>query len=177
MKRVILGILAAVLVLGGGLMTSASAESGSVETPSGDAPARIDITRFSVENDDRWVYMKVDVRNLRQKGKFNFHYWMGSGGTPSPRSALIVVRQEDKHTLGRFFACGREDCRPTPCPRLRVSWRPLDDVVRIAVPQRCFPRRASHPDAPPPPSGRFFVWSRLGDAIDDPEGQLALQRG
>jgi hypothetical protein len=177
MRRVILGIVAAVLVLGGGLMTPASAESGSMSTPKGDAPAKIDITRFSVDNDRRWVYMKVDVRNLRQKGKFNFHYWMGNGGTPPPRSALVVVRQEDKHTLGRFFSCGLEDCSPAPCPRLRVSWRPAEDVVRIAVPQRCFPRPADNPDGPPPSSGRFYAWSSLGDAVDDTDGLLALRRG
>lgn len=177
MRRVILGILAAVLVLGGGLMTSASAESGSVATPQGDAPARIDITKFSVDNGERWFTMKVEVRNLRQKGKFNFHYWMGNGGNPPPRSAIVVVHRVDGETKARFLECGLEDCSPEPCPRLRASWRPLDDVVRIAAPQRCFPRPADNPDAPPPPSGRFFVWSLLGDATDSPDATITLDRG
>lgn len=176
MRRLILAILAAGLVLGGGLMP-ASAESGSLTTPSGDAPAKIDITKFSVDNGARWFTMKVKVRNLRQKGKFHFHYWMGTGGNPPPRSAIVVVHRVDGATKARFLECGIEDCSPTPCARLRASWRPADDVVRIAAPQRCFPRPARNPDAPPPPSGRFFAWSLLGDEVDDEVDLLALQRG
>lgn len=176
MRRVLLGVLGAFLAVGVGL-APASAESGSVATPQGDAPAKVDITRLTVDNGQRWVTMRVDVRNLRQKGKFGFHYWMGTGGAPPPRSALVMVHRVDGETKARFFGCGLEDCTPDPCSRLRATWRPLADVVRIGFPQRCFPRPAHNPDAPPPPSGRFFAWSRLGDVGDSPNTILTLDRG
>ncbi|RHW24707.1 hypothetical protein D0Z08_23600 [Nocardioides immobilis] len=176
MRRAVLTILAALLVLGGAA-TPAGAESGSLDHPSGDAPAKIDLTRLSVENGNRWFTMRVDVRNLRQKGKFNFHYW---GGTASPpaRSVLIIVHRVDGETRARFLSCGREDCAPDPCARMRVAWRSADDFIRVSAPQRCFPRPRNDPDAPAPAMGRFFAWSRLGDgASDTAGGLLALQRG
>ncbi|KAA1426663.1 hypothetical protein [Nocardioides antri] len=176
MKRVLLAIAAATLVLGG-TATPAAAESGSVSDPSGDAPARIDITRLKVDNDKRWFTMRVDVQDLRQKGIFHFHYWRGTSGVPM-QSLIVVVKRIDGETRARFFACGFEDCRPETCPRLRARWRSDTDFVRISAPQRCYPRPRTRPDAPPPAAGQFFVYSRLGKgAVDDHEEQVELQRG
>lgn len=176
MKRTILAIVVGLLLFGG-TMAPASAESGTLDDPSGDAPARIDLTRLEVDNGNRWFTMRVGVRNLRQQGRFGFHYW-GGNGTPPPRSVLIVVRRVEGTTKARFLRCGRDDCAPAPCPRMRVAWRTGQDYVRVSAPQACFPRPRNNPDAPAPARGLFFSWSQLGErTYDDTPGHLVLDRG
>jgi hypothetical protein len=175
MRRVVLFLTAFALALVGPI-SSASAERGVQDAPDGNAPARIDITRFTVDNGQRWFTMKVDVRNLREKGKFEFSYWRGvDGPTPSMRSLIIAVHRVDGETRARFFSCGFEDCIVGSCPRLRASWRSDVDVVRVSAPQRCFP--VADPDTPPPAGGRFFTNSQMGDESDTDVEQLALVRG
>jgi len=175
MRRVVLFVTAVVLALVGPI-SSASAERGVQDAPDGDAPARIDITRFTVDNDQRWFTMKVDVRNLREKGKFEFSYWRGvDGPTPSMRSLIITAHRVDGETRARFYSCGFEDCIVGSCPRLRVSWRSDLDFVRVSAPQRCFP--VADPDTPLPAGGRFSTYSHLGHEADNEVDQLALVRG
>lgn len=175
MRRVVLFVTAVMLALVGSV-SSASAERGVEDAPDGDAPARIDITRFTVDNGQRWFTMRADVRNLRQKGKFEFSYWRGvDGPTPSSRSLIITVHRVDGETRARFFSCGFEDCIVGSCPRLRAAWRSDLDFVRVSAPQRCFP--VADPDTPLPAGGRFFTYSHMGDAVDDEVDQLALVRG
>lgn len=176
MRRLVLAILAGFLVLGG-TAAPAAAESGSVSDPSGDAPSRIDITRLKVDNDKRWFTARVDVRDLRQKGKFDFYYWRGTGGLPM-QSLIVRVHRVDGETRARFWTCGTEDCTIGSCPRLRARWSSARDFVRISAPQRCYPRPRTRPDAPPPAAGQFFAYSRLGeDTTDELEDPVELQRG
>ena len=54
MRRMILGLVAAALVVLG-TATTASAETGSKSDPSGDAASRIDLTKLTVKNGDHRV--------------------------------------------------------------------------------------------------------------------------
>ncbi|KAA1416763.1 hypothetical protein F0U44_16330 [Nocardioides humilatus] len=157
---------------------NAVAESGSLADPAGDAPERIDVTRLTVTNGDHWFTMRADVAELRQKGEFTFNYWRGASGGHLVASLLVVVDRVDGETRGRFYDCGWKDCVRAPCPRLEVKWRALKDFVWITAPQRCFPPPRTHPDAPPPAGGRFFVSGRIGDVYDSvDDAPLALERG
>lgn len=176
MRRAGLALLAALVVTA--LPATASAETGHKSDPSGDAPARIDIKRFEVRNATHRFTARADVRNLRQKGTLTFEYWRGTTGSPPMQSLLVVVDRVDGATRGRFFTCGFEDCAPAHCAGLRSVWRAGQDFVRISAPQRCYPTPRTHPHAPPPAAGRFFVWSGLGKASDHIQGDpLALSRG
>lgn len=175
MRRAVLTFLTALLVLGGA-MSPASAETGSVTDPSGDGPAVVDITRLTVRNGNHRFTMRVKVRDLRQRGTFGFHYWGGASATPPARSALVVVRRVDGETKASFLACDREECHPARCRATRVEWRPARDVVEVSVRQRCYPRPPRNPDAPAPAVGRFFAEGVLGEEYDSTD-LLTLQRG
>ena len=170
--------LALGLVMSGGLAAApASAESGSVEFERGDAPSRIDLTAMEVKNADKRFTVTLEVRNLRerQRGFFFAHYWRHNGDTPPARSLFIQVRQRDGVAKARFFACGAEDCAAAKCSGPRVRWDHRADEIVMSAPQRCYPR----PDgAPAPRSGRFFAYSALDrHTVDDPQGDLVLERG
>jgi hypothetical protein len=154
----------------------ASAERGSQAYPRGSAPAAIDITRLTVHNGGTRFMMRVDVRDLGERGTFHFHYWSGRRPSPSKRSLLIVVRQVEGDAAARLLACNREECFPEPCRGLRSTWAVQADVVRVSAPQHCFPR--ANPGADPPRQGRFFAWSETGRHVDpNPPSALRLARG
>ena len=176
MRRVILGILAAGLVLGGGI-PSASADTGSKSDPSGDASRQIDITRLTVTNGDQRVVMRIKVRDLRKRGVFNVHYWGGTTGTPPARSAIVSTRLVDGERVVEYLTCGREDCQQVRCRGMRLDWRPVADVIVMSTPQRCYPRPRSNPDAPAPAVGRFFAEAEFSEDIDSTNGLLSVQRG
>ena len=175
MKRAILAAAASALVLAGSA-TTASAESGSLADPRGDAPEVFDITRFSVTNGDRRWTAEVKVRELRQRGQFSFHYWPATGGSPPPRSVRVNVQRVDGDTKVRFLACNDQECFPEPCGGIDGHWRHQRDIVEITVPQRCFPRPPGNPSAPPPAAGRFFAAGSIGSDYDGTDS-LRLDRG
>lgn len=158
-----------------GTMSPAAAERGSKRYERGDAPAVIDITRLTVNNGEDRFAMRVDVRDLGERGRFSFHYWGGRRAAPPARSVLITVRRVDGDTHVRFLGCDREECTPVACDGLRARWRPVADVVRVSAPQQCYPRR--DPEAGPPDVGRFFAWSKTATDEDPGSGLLRLDRG
>jgi hypothetical protein len=176
LRRVILGILAAGLVLGSGV-PSASADTGSKSDPSGDASRQVDITRLTVTNGDQRVVMRIKVRDLRRRGVFNVHYWGGTTGTPPARSAIVSTRLVDGERVVEYLACGRDDCQQVRCRGMRLDWRPVADVVVMSAPQRCYPRPRNNPDATAPAVGRFFAEAEFSEDIDSTNGLLTVQRG
>lgn len=176
MRRMILGLVAAALLVLG-TATTASAETGSKTDPSHDAAARIDLTKFTVKNGDHRVHFKVLVRDLRQRGSFSFHYWGGTHGQPPARSAIVSVRLKGGEPKARFFACDTEQCPKEPCAGLRATWDQETNVVTASLPQRCYPRPASNPDAPAPSAGRFFAYGSMDDVFDQLDGKIRLDRG
>jgi len=151
-------------------MPPAGAEAGSKPYARGDAPAAIDITRLVVNNGERRFTMRVAVRDLGQRGSFNFHYWGGRRGTPPANSVLVVVRRVDGDTRARLLVCGREDCVRDACGSLRAEWHPRTDLVEVSARQRCYP------GADVPDRGRFFAWSRIGTAEDAGSSSFLLER-
>ena len=176
MRRTILGLMAAALLILG-QATSASAETGSKNDPSHDAAARIDLTKFTVTNGNHRVHFKVKVRDLRQRGEFSFHYWGGTHGQPPARSAVVTVRLKDGEPKASFFSCNTEECPKEPCQGLRAAWNQETDVVTASLPQRCYPRPPSNPDAPAPSVARFFAFGSLDEIFDELSGHLTLDRG
>lgn len=177
MRRMILGLVAAALLVLG-TATTASAETGSKNDPSQDAAARIDLTKLTVKNGDHRVNFKVKVRNLRQRGVFSFHYWGGTQGQPPARSAVVTVRLKDGAPKARFFACDTEQCPKEPCQGLRATWDQEKNAVTASLPQRCYPRPASDPEAPAPSVGRFFAFGSMDEVFDEINGSpLRLDRG
>ncbi len=177
MRRIILGLVAAALVVLGSA-TTAMAETGSKSDPSHDAAARIDLTKLTVKNGDKRVSFKVKVRDLRERGSFSFHYWGGTQGTPPARSAVVTVRLKDGAVKARYFECDTEQCPKAPCQGLRATWDKKKDVVTASLPQRCYPRPPANPDAPAPAVGRFFAYGSMDEVYDETPGQpLRLDRG
>lgn len=180
MRRAVLALVCGILLLGGAVMPAA-AESGSIADPSGDLPPRIDITRLDVENGNRWFSMRVKVLDLAQRGRFRFTYEAGRReyGERPHRGAMIVVHRVAGETRARFLGCSAEDCSSEPgegCPRMRATWSGENDVIRVAAPQKCLWWLQRHPDRTPPRAGTFHVYAELGDAGDSTE-LLVLDRG
>jgi len=177
MRRIILGLMAAALVVLGSA-TTAMAETGSKSDPSKDAAARIDLTKLTVKNGDKRVTFKVKVRDLRQRGSFSFHYWGGTQGTPPARSVVVSVRLKDGKPKASYFECNTEDCPKEPCQGLRATWDHKKNIVTASMPQRCYPRPPAHPDRPAPAVGRFFAYGSMDAIFDEMPGQpLRLDRG
>jgi len=161
-----LAILCGVLVLGAHV-APAVADNGSTTDERGDAPARIDITSLHVENGNRWFSMRIEVRNLRQKGTFELLYEAGrrEPSDPPHRGSMIIVHRVAGETRARLLGCSREDCSAEPgerCHRLRASWDPTNDVIRVAAPQRCLWWLQRHPEQSPPRTGMFDAYAYLG---------------
>lgn len=174
MKRALLAVAIWLLVLGGAV-TPATAESGSIDDPSGDLPDRIDVSRLDVENGKRWFTMRAKVVDLRAKrGEFNFYYFARThdDDPTNDRGVIISVDRVDGHTRARFYGCGWEDCDLDPCPRMQARWLKDKNVVRVAAPQRCLWWQAAPPDR-----GFFSVYSRLGRVWYDTTEDLVLERG
>jgi len=158
------------------LESPATARSGSMAYPVGDAPASVDITRLSVVNGVDRFSMRVEVRDLGERGYVDFHYWRGRRSTPPPRSLIVEVRYVDGQARARFLSCGREDCVRARCEGLSATWRPQADVVAISAPQSCYPRGPQ--DAGPVTVGRFFAGAGVGGDDDDGSSEpLLLTRG
>lgn len=155
----------------------ASADTGSDRYPRNDGiPASIDVVRLRVDNAGRRAVMTMTLRDLTRRGQMEFYYWRGGTATPPPQSVLVVVERKAGAVKATFTTCDTEVCLPEPCAGLRTAWRPAADIVRVSIPQRCYPR----PEGTPPPTvGRFFVGAELGDQLDPGNGgdPLRLRRG
>ena len=159
-----------------GTTSPAAAERGSQDYVRGNAPAGIDLTELAVRNTAKRFTMTVAVRDLGESGRFHFHYWSGRRPTPPKRSLIIVVRRVEGATSASFLSCGRDECFPDTCDKLRAEWDPAADVVEVSAPQRCYPR--ADPDADRPAQGRFHVWSERGRHVDEnPPPPLLLTCG
>lgn len=181
MRRLILSLVAGAMVILGAVAT-ASADTGSHNDARRDAPARVDVTKFHVENGDRWFSMRVEVRDLRQKGRFELFYESGRReyGERLHRGTLILVHRLAGVTRARFLGCSPEDCSAEPgenCPRLRASWDPEKDVIRVAAPQACIWWLQRNPDLAPPRRGTFHVYAHLGEGAGDSSDLVVVDRG
>ena len=179
MRRRAAIVAAAVVVVGLALLghpSSATAETGSLSSAGGDAPAAIDITRLSGDNGARRFSMQVQVRDLGTAGEFGFYYWGGRYQAPPAHSLLIKVTSVEGHASARFTICDREICLHHVCQGLHARWDAAVDRVSVSAPQRCYPRGGRDPVALN--TGRFHVEGILDDAYaPGPSEPLALNRG
>jgi len=75
---------------------------------------------------------------------------------------------------------GRVRGGPVPASTLvaRATWDQETNVVTASLPQRCYPRPASNPDAPAPADGRVFAYGSMDEIFDEIDGPpLTLDRG
>lgn len=179
MKRLILVLTAGALALFGLVLAAptAAGDDKVLSDPKFDAPARIDVTKFRVENRIHWFEMRVDVRDLRQRGEFNFIYERGGDGvTSNDPSVIIEVRRVDGKTKARLYPCGHEDCsEPTPCPKIRLAWRASRDFVRVEAPQKCL-WWTKKLGVEPPIRGTFSMYSATKGKVDSVP-DLVVKRG
>lgn len=181
MKQAILAVVLVVVALGAPAAPVA-ADTGGIADERRNAPARVDVTNLHVDNGNRWFSMRIKVRNLRQKGIFEFFYERGRReyGERPHRGSLIIVHRVDGETRSRYLGCSSEDCSAEPgekCHRLRASWSAANDVVRIAAPQACIWWLRRNPDQSPPRTGTFSVYAHLGDEPGDSTDLLVVDRG
>lgn len=138
--RISKAAVAATLVLGMvaplGLASPMHAASEVVTDPVGDAggPARLDVTRTAVNNDDRSVVARVAFAEDR-------HGVVIVSLDPRGDSGLRMVarKRADGSVRGRVLPGAFTDRGPVedvgPCRGLRVRW--ADDVARLAMPSTC----------------------------------------
>ena len=119
MKR--LATVVAAAMVAAGLMVlghpaPAAATAGSVVLPRGDAPAAIDITKFSVDNAERTSRFRCRSAISRERAA-------GSSSTTgravepdtAGRSLLIIVSSVGGHARTKFLTCDTEVCLPDKC--------------------------------------------------------------
>jgi len=142
----------------------AHADTGRHVDPSGDAPAIIDITAFSVRNDPDRVVMSVDVPGLRSRGGFAFEYSASRYG-----GLYVFVRENGPGPAVSARFCGEVTCHEVRCPGVRGSWSRQRHRVRVTIPQRCYPAALPQP-------GVFSATSGSKSDYDD-AGVLRVARG
>lgn len=169
MKKVGIALVAAVALIGGAVTTAApaSADTGAVTDPTGDAPRRIDIQELRVANNTGRVRATLEVRDLRARGTFTL-FWVSEDYQTGFRVRL--KRTEDGLTV-RFAYRPEIGWHATPCPDAEVSWAAQLDRITARVPQDCYPYDL-------PDFWIFGAYSRLGlgeDSLED--NTLQLDRG
>ena len=180
MKR-LTTLVSAVVVAAGltvlGHPAPAAATAGSVDLPHGDAPAAIDITKFSVDNAERTVLATGAGPQSREKGRQVRVLLLGGplNQTPPDRSLLIIREQRRWPRSDEVPQRDTEVCLPDKCLGLRAHWDEANDRVSVSAPQSCYPRGGRDPV--PLDTGRFFVGSLMGRASDDGPTNPQLTRG
>lgn len=113
----------------------ASAASLSFTDQRGDAPARFDLTRVTVQNTDVWLTVTTRLRDLKAAGTQVFGFTVG----PSRGSTTYMVysvRRPNGRVQNRLDAVANGDLLHLRC-RIRARWQPAREVIRVSVPRDC----------------------------------------
>jgi hypothetical protein len=114
-----------------GVQAAPSAATATKVDPTGDAPARFDITRVAYRNAQHRISVRVTVPGLRRKGSFGVEIGVASGLPVSyhvevkPRGAHGV----ETHVLG--FSGGPIRCH------VRAAWNTERGVASFSLPRTC----------------------------------------
>ena len=112
------------------------AASRTVNDTAGDAPARLDITRFTVRNTSTRIAAVIHVRNLRKTGIFQQRYYDST--FDSLLSYGVQVRRDRKgHLHVHAFRDDENGDNNIPCRGVRARWMVHRDRVTTSMPVRC----------------------------------------
>ena len=102
----------------------------------GDAPARLDITRFTVRNTSTRIAAVIHVRNLRKTGVFQQRYYDST--FDSLLSYGVQVRRDRKgHLHVHAFRDDENGDNNISCPGVRARWLIDRDRVTTSMPVGC----------------------------------------
>ena len=120
------------------LLTGAPAQAASrtVHDTAGDAPARLDITRFTVRNTSTRITAVIHVRNLRKTGVFQQRYY-DSTFDSEPSYGVQVHRDRKGHLHVHAFRDDENGDNNISCPGVRARWLIDRDRVTTSMPVGC----------------------------------------
>jgi hypothetical protein len=106
----------------------ALADTTTFKDPPGDAPARYDLTRITIENTTDAVTVHQRVRDLRGDRTQIF----GVSVSTHTNSYLVqTVRRKNGVVTNRFLSGDGSKCA------IRSRWRPARDTIRMRIPRDC----------------------------------------
>jgi hypothetical protein len=114
----------------------ADAAHRSVSDATGDAPARLDITRLTVSNTSDRIRALIHVRDLRRTGVFQQRYFDSTFDTLT--SYGVQVRR-DRHGVLHVHAFRDDENGDNVivCPGVRARWLRDRDRIFTSMPVRC----------------------------------------
>jgi len=118
------------------LVAPADAARRTVNDATGDAPARLDITRFTVRNTSERITAVIHVQNLRKTGFFQQRYYDST--FDSLLSYGVQVHRDRKGRLHvHAFRDDENGDNNISCPGIRAHWLIDRDVVTTSMPVSC----------------------------------------
>ena len=121
-------------------ITSAAPALGVVKVVTddrGDAPARFDITRATVNNGDNRLSGKVAVDNLRYGGEQYFSFTFSPRNSPDIFFTAFSKLHADNSLTNRLTVFNDiGEVHRIPC-NVTSIWRPENDIVKVSIPRDC----------------------------------------
>lgn len=120
------------------LVTVAPAQAAhrTVHDTQGDAPARLDITRYDVRNTSKRITAVIRVKNLKRTGIFQQRYF-DSAFDDEPSYGVQVRRDRHGHLHVHAFRDDEDGDNNIPCRGVRAHWLPVRNRVTTSMPVRC----------------------------------------
>src|SRR5664279_5592418 len=138
MKARLLTLLPAAAATLALLLSAAPADAAqrTVHDPRGDAPARLDITRFTVTNTSQRISAVIHVRNLRRTGTFQQRYYDST--FDSLLSYGVQVRRDKHgHLHVNAFRDDENGDNFITCDGVRGHWLIHRNRVTTSMPVAC----------------------------------------
>lgn len=131
----LLTVVSATLAL---LLTAAPAQAAqrTVHDARGDAPARLDITRFTVRNTSQRISAVIKVRDLRRTGTFQQRYYDSTFDTLLSYG-VQVHRDRHGHLHVHAFRDDENGDNNIRCRGVRGHWLMHRNRVVTSMPVRC----------------------------------------
>jgi len=118
------------------MMVPADAASRTVHDVKGDAPARLDITRFTVRNTSTRIVAVIGVHDLRKTGIFQQRYY--DSNFDSLLSYGVQVSRDHKgHLHVAAFRDDENGDNNIKCRGVRGHWLIARNKVTTSMPVRC----------------------------------------
>lgn len=137
-SRVVPALFGAALLVGG-VAAPASAQTVTKDDPSGDAPARIDITKVRYTHESDRVRVSAKIPELGRSGTADFlvsRYEIFEAGY------VVRIRQhQDQPAKVSLLYFDHFDLKKRTCKGISGSWGP--QVVRLKVPRSCLKGHAT----------------------------------
>jgi hypothetical protein len=114
----------------------AHAEQRTIHDMRGDAPARLDITKYTVTNTSARLTAVIHVRHLRKTGTFQQRY-LDSDFDDEPSYGVQVRRGVHGHLHVHAFRDDENGDQNIPCPGVRGHWFIRGSKVTTSMPVAC----------------------------------------